>query len=72
MHHGIDTIRAQFFCRGASNIFKYHMMEWESVTTPKDYGWLGILNTRIMNVALLCKWIWRIYDSDENDLCCEI
>lgn len=25
-----------------------------------------------MNEALLVKWIWRIYENDENDVCCKL
>lgn len=36
------------------------MVKWAMVCRPKALGGLGITNTRILNVALLCKWIWKI------------
>jgi hypothetical protein len=29
-------------------------------------GGLGLLNTKKMNIALLLKWIWRLYQDEEN------
>ena len=44
-----------FFWRGASDKFKYHMVNWRPVCIPKDYGGLGVMNTRLMNDCLLSK-----------------
>lgn len=33
-HQKMDTIRAQFFWRVASDKFKYHMLKWENITFP--------------------------------------
>lgn len=71
-HQQMDSIRSTFFWRGVSDKFKYHMMEWENLCLPKDYGGLGIINTRTMNEALLTKWIWRLYTCDDNDPCCRL
>lgn len=48
------------------------MMKWSNVCVPKGYGGLGILNTRVLNEALLLKWVWRIYNAGEDDMCCAI
>lgn len=47
IHQQMDTIRSQFFLRGDPSQFKYHMVKWENVCLPKDFGGLGILNTRL-------------------------
>jgi hypothetical protein len=31
---------------------------------PKDQGGLGIMNTKFMNIALMVKWIWRLFKED--------
>ena len=59
-HRKIDSIRARFFWRGANDNFKYHMVKWDAMCRPKDYGGLGVLNTRLMNDCLLSKWFWRM------------
>ena len=46
------------------------MVKWEHLCLPKDYGGLGILNTRIMNETLLTKWVWRLYKEDPEDIYC--
>ena len=43
------------------------MVKWEQLCLPKDQGDLGIMNSKNMNIALMCKWIWRLFSADEND-----
>jgi hypothetical protein len=50
--------------RGDPEKFKYHMMKWENVCLPKDFGGLGITNTRLLN-ALILKWAWRLQNQME-------
>ena len=65
----MDSIRSQFFWRGDCAKFKYQMMKWENVYLPKDFGGLGVINTRVSNESILMKWVWRIYTGSEDDLC---
>lgn len=39
---------------------KYHLVKWEEVCRPKEMGGLGVIDLDIMNVCLLCKWIWKL------------
>ena len=66
-HKAMDTI-SQFFWRGDTDKFKYHMVKWENVCLPKEFGGLGIINTRTMNEALLLKWVWRICQNSAEDV----
>lgn len=66
-HKHMDTIRSRFFWRGANGKFKYHMMKWDDMCRPKDFGGLRVINTRVMNDCLITKWIWRINHS-KNEL----
>ena len=68
----MDSIRSKFFWRGDIDKFKYHMVKWERVCVPKDFGGLEILNTRRLNEALLMKWVWRMYLGKEGDLVYEM
>lgn len=72
IHQQMDSIRANFFWQGATNNFKYHMVKWRDMCLPKEYGGLGILETRTMNDALLGKWGWRVLQSKEGDLCADL
>ena len=67
MHKRMDTIRSKFFWRGASNKFKYHLVNWKAICRPKDYGGLGVINTKLFNNCLLSKWFWKL-DQRPNDL----
>jgi hypothetical protein len=52
-HKAIDSPRARFFWEGAGNRRKYHMVDWPTICKPKEFGRLGVLNTRLMNEALM-------------------
>lgn len=68
VHHKMDTIRSRFFWEGLEKKRRYHMMRWDALTRPKDFGGLGFINTRLKNKALLCKWIFRL-EYGANDPC---
>ena len=57
IHKQMDSVRSQFFWRGDYDKFKYHMMKWENVCLPKDFGGLGVINTRVFNESILMKWV---------------
>jgi hypothetical protein len=65
-HKAMDSPRALFFWEGACNRRKYHMVDWPIVCKPKEFWDLGILNTRLMNMALMMKWIWKLYKNAEG------
>ena len=39
---------------------------------PKDFGGLGIINTRTFNDAIILKWAWRLLVDREEDVCCQL
>lgn len=47
---------------------KFHMINWDALDKPKEFGGLGFIDTRTMNTALLCKWIFRL-ESGEDSMC---
>jgi hypothetical protein len=65
-HAAMDKVRSRFFWEGVGEKRKYHMVDWAIVCKPKEYGDLGVLNTRLMNIALMLKWIWKIYQGAEG------
>jgi hypothetical protein len=70
-HHKMDAIRARFFWEGLEGKKKYHMLRWEALCRPREDGGLGFVNTKMMNEALLCKWIYKL-ESGNNSPCCEL
>jgi hypothetical protein len=50
----------RFFSEGTGDKRKYHWVNWPEVCQRKDQGGLG-MNTKLMNIALMVKWIWRLY-----------
>ena len=62
---------ARFFWEGVGDKKKYHMVRWEDLSRPKDFGGLGFTNTRVRNICLLNKWIFKL-ENGASDLCCQI
>jgi hypothetical protein len=54
-HRKMDTARSRFFWRGVSGDFKYHMVRWEAICRPKEFGGLGVVNTQVFNECLMSK-----------------
>jgi hypothetical protein len=44
------------------------MVDWATVCKPKEFGGLGILNTRHMNIAMMLKWIWKLYQNAKGTM----
>ena len=47
------------------------MLKWKALIRPKEFGGLGFLDTRVMNLCLLSKWIMRIENGD-HDMCLQV
>jgi hypothetical protein len=61
-NHGVmSKSRSQLFWKGVESKRKCHMMDCATDYKPRESGGLGILNTKFMNIALILKWIWKIY-----------
>jgi hypothetical protein len=65
-HAAFDKVRSRFFWEGVGDKRKYHMVDWATVCRPKEAGGLGILNTRHMNIALMLKWVWKLYHNADG------
>jgi hypothetical protein len=59
MHAGFDKHRNIFFQEGQGTKKKYHLVSWPSICQPKCQGGLGVMNTKVMNIALMAKWILK-------------
>jgi hypothetical protein len=70
-HKRLDTARGRFFWEGVGNRKKYHMVKWEAMASPKEFGGLGFIDTRAMNTVLLAKWIFKL-DRGDNNLALEV
>jgi hypothetical protein len=65
-HGRMDSTRARFFWEGVGPKQNYHMVDWATVCKPRECGGLGILNTKVMNIALMLKWIWKLYQGSSS------
>ena len=52
---------SRFFWEGASAKRKYHLVRWEDLCRPKDQGGLRITSTKTINIAVMVKWVWKIF-----------
>jgi hypothetical protein len=57
VHHKIDSVRARFY--------------WDELAKPKDHEGLGFIETRLMNMCMLSKWIFKLERGD-RDMCCDL
>jgi hypothetical protein len=63
----LDRIRNNFLWDETEGKKKYHLVNWQTVCLRKDQGGLGILDLEKMNIALLAKWLWKLFN--EDDIC---
>jgi hypothetical protein len=54
----------RFLWQDDQGIRKYHLVNWNTVCSPRETGRLGILDLEIMNIALLGKWLWNLENSE--------
>uniref|UniRef100_A0A0A9D099 Reverse transcriptase zinc-binding domain-containing protein n=1 Tax=Arundo donax TaxID=35708 RepID=A0A0A9D099_ARUDO len=64
----MDSARSNLFWQGPGDKKRYHMVKWDHLAKPKEFGGLGFTDTRVMNVCLLSKWIVKLERGD-NDPC---
>jgi hypothetical protein len=69
IHQKMDSARSNFFWHGPNIKRKYHMASWDLLASPRKAGGLGFTNTRVMNICLLAKWIFKIENGDYNIWC---
>jgi hypothetical protein len=65
VHQKMDSTRARFYW-DASLKRKYHMVRWEVMAKPREFGGLGFTDTRLMNQCLLSRWIVKLERGDSN------
>lgn len=70
LHEGtqkrLDSARRRFFWEGVGNNKKYHMIKWDALAPPREFGGLGFVDTRAMNIVLLAKWIYKLDKGNES------
>jgi hypothetical protein len=62
----MDSPRARFFWEGAGNLRKYHMVDWLKFISLRSFGIWASAILRLMNMALMMKWIWKLYQNAEG------
>ncbi|CAN1223225.1 Putative ribonuclease H protein At1g65750 [Linum perenne] len=55
----LERLQNKFLWEGCREERKHHLVRWEMVKASLQNGGLGILDLRLMNEALLGKWVWR-------------
>jgi hypothetical protein len=61
----LNTITTRFFGRGPIRKEKYHMVKWEAVNRPKDYGVLSYGCYR-QNICLMSKSIGKLERGEKS------
>ncbi|CAK8576214.1 unnamed protein product [Lathyrus sativus] len=67
----IHNIQHKFIWGDTEEHKKIHVICWNTITTSKSHGGLGLRNLESLNIACLMKLGWNIVSNDK-DLCCEV
>jgi hypothetical protein len=59
-----DIFRSRLLWQEEQGIRKYNLVNWETVCSLKDLGGLGVLNLELMDISLLCKWLWKLENEE--------
>lgn len=61
---GIEKLQQDFLWQGNGEKKKYHLIKkkWTQVCKSKEESGLGIRAQKEMNLALLGKWLWSMWD----------
>jgi hypothetical protein len=57
--HRLEKLQRDFLWGGMGDEHKFHLVNWQQVCSPIQYGGLGIRKLSVFNKALLGKWLWR-------------
>lgn len=58
----IERFQRDFSWKGRDYRKKIHLLDWNKVCKPKRVGGFEISPLKIMNEALLGKWLWQVGD----------
>ena len=61
--HHIDKLSRNFLSGGFEQHRSCHMVNWDTVTLPKEAGGLGIPSTQHKNQAILMNQAWRLFSN---------
>lgn len=58
----LERLQRNLLWDSADETRKLHLVQWEKVTTPKNWGGLGVKNLKVVHSALLGEMVVEIWD----------
>jgi hypothetical protein len=62
----MDRARGRLFWKGTSQAYKYHMINFENISNPKEVKGLGTISSSHMNIFLMVKWTWKLLNKHNS------
>ncbi|KAJ0433988.1 putative RNA-directed DNA polymerase [Helianthus annuus] len=62
----LESLMKNFLWGGSGEVRKMHWVAWDCVCRPKKLGGLGFCKLKLVNEALLAKWVWRFRVEEDN------
>nr|KAJ0210408.1 hypothetical protein LSAT_V11C400228290 [Lactuca sativa] len=56
----LEKLRLNFLWGGSKDNRKISWVSWSKITKAREYGGLGVGLMGDLNIALICKWWWRL------------
>lgn len=67
----LDKLARNFLWGGSADSNHNHLVHWERICLPRQFGGLGIRRAREANLALLAKMGWAL-ESNKTSMACEV
>lgn len=63
---GLKPCKTSFFGGDEDSVCKFHLVKWNDIKKPIDFGGLAIKSMVMMSEELKGKWLWRFLGEEDR------